>query len=88
VVVIQISLDEDDYLVPLYIKKKPASATMLVAKDQRKQVSAAYGVSGIPANFLIDKNGTIQHYGSGFGSGTETRLREWIDSALGDAIKK
>jgi hypothetical protein len=88
VVVIQISLDEEDYLVPLYLKKKPASATMLVAKDQRKQVQDAYSVNGIPANFVIDKTGMIRNYGSGYGPGLENKLREWIDAALGTATKK
>ncbi len=87
-VVIQISLDEEDYLVPLYLKKKPASATMLVAKDQRKQVQDAYSVNGIPANFVIDKTGMIRNYGSGYGPGLENKLREWIDAALGTATKK
>lgn len=87
-VVIQISLDDEDYLVPLYIKKKPASVTMLVARDQRKQVGDAYSVSGIPANFLIDQAGVIRHYKAGFGSGGENLLREWIDSALGSTGKK
>ena len=87
-VVIQISLDEEDYLVPLYVKKKPASATMLVARDQRKQVGDAYGVLGIPANFLVDKAGMIRHYGAGYGTGTEDKMREWINSALGSSDKK
>ncbi len=87
-VVIQISLDEEDYLVPLYLKQKPASATMLVAKDQKKQVQDAYKVSGIPANFVIDKTGMIRNYGSGYGPGLENKLREWIDAALGTAAKK
>ena len=87
-VVIQISLDEEDYLVPLYIKKKPATATMLVARDQRKQVEDAYGVSGIPANFLIDKAGIIRNYGAGYGTGTEDKLRAWIDAALGNTDKR
>jgi peroxiredoxin len=88
VVVIQISVDEEDYLVPMYLKQKPASATMLVAKDQSKQVQDAYGVNGIPANFLIDKTGIVRNNGSGYGPGLENELREWIDAALGTAAKK
>jgi hypothetical protein len=70
------------------MKKKPASATMLVARDQRKQVGDTYGVSGIPANFLIDKAGMIRHYGAGYGPGTEDKMREWINSASGSSDKK
>ncbi len=87
-VVIQISIDEEDYLVPLYLKKKPASATMLVAKEQSKQIQDAYKVNGIPANFVIDKAGEIRNYGSGFGPGLENELRGWIDAALKAAAEK
>lgn len=87
-VVIQISVDEEDYLVSLYLKQKPASAMMLVAKDQSKRVQDAYGVNGIPANFVIDMTGIIRNHGSGYGPGLENKLREWIDTALGTASKK
>jgi hypothetical protein len=88
VVVIQISTDEEDYLVPLYLKKKPASATMLVAKDQEKQIENAYSLEGIPTNFLIDKTGIIRNCGSGYGPGLENELRKWIDAALATTTKK
>jgi hypothetical protein len=88
VAVIQISIDDEDYLVSLYLKKKPASATMLLPKDQLKQIQDAYSVNGIPANFLIDRTGMIRHYNAGYGPGLENKLREWIDAALGTAAKK
>jgi hypothetical protein len=87
VAVIQVSIDEEDYLVPLYIKMKPASATMLVAKDQAKQVQDAYKVNGIPANFLIDTTGTIQDFSSGFGPGVPAELRRAIDAVLQSSKK-
>lgn len=81
-----ISIDEEDFLVPLYLKKKPASAVMLLSRDQRKPISDAYGVNGIPANFIIDKAGVVRNYGAGFGQGTEKKLRDWIETALGNGL--
>jgi hypothetical protein len=83
VAVVMISIDEEDLLVPLYLKKKPAAAVMLLSRDQRKPISDAYGVNGIPANFIIDKAGIVRNYGAGFGQGTEKKLRDWIETALG-----
>jgi hypothetical protein len=88
VVVIQISVDEEDYLVPMYLKQKPASATMLVAKAQGKQIQTLYSVEGIPANFIIDKSGVIRNYGYGYGPGVSKTMREWIDADLGTAARK
>jgi hypothetical protein len=80
-----ISLDEEDFLVPMYLKKHPFSATMLVAKDQRDRIKSAYSVEGIPANLVIDARGTIQRFGSGYGPGVGGELRKWLDEALSTA---
>ena len=61
---------------------------MLVAKNQKKQIENAYGVEGIPTDFLIDRDGIIRNFGSGYGPGLENKLREWIDAALGTTVKK
>ncbi len=82
VIVVMISLDEEDFLVPLYMKKHPASALMLLARADAKAIKAAYGVSGIPANFVIDAVGAVRHYSSGFGEGGEKKLRAEIEAAL------
>jgi hypothetical protein len=59
---------------------------MLLSRDQRKPISNAYGVNGIPANFIIDKAGVVRNYGAGFGQGTEKKLRDWIETALGNGL--
>lgn len=82
VIVAMISLDSEDFLVPLYMKQHPASTLMLLARDEGKKISDAYGVKGIPANFVIDAEGTVRHYSSGFGEGGEKKLRAQIEAVL------
>ena len=47
-----VNLDKEDFLVPLYLKKHPASGQVLLPKSDRKKTQDAYGVNGIPANFF------------------------------------
>jgi hypothetical protein len=80
-----INIDDEDFLVPLYLRKKPASATVLLPQEQVKHIMDAYGVKGIPTNVLIDKTGTVRNWSAGFGMRTEKDLRGWIDAALGNS---
>jgi hypothetical protein len=81
-----ISIDDEDFLVPLYLRRKPASATVLLPQEQVKHIMDAYGVRGIPTNVLIDKAGTVRYWGVGYGMRIEKDLRGWIDAALGGSI--
>ncbi len=82
VVVVMVSIDEEDFLVPLYLKKHPASAQVLLPKEARNKTQNAYGVNGIPANFFLDRQGVVRFYQVGFGTGAEKRFRETLDSLL------
>ncbi len=72
----------------MYIKYHPNSSTMLLAREQLKQIKDAYNTEGYPTNILIDKGGVIRHYGSGMGPSLPKELRGWIDEALGAPVKK
>ncbi len=72
----------------MYIKYHPTSATMLLAREQVKQIKDAYNAEGYPTTILIDKGGVIRHYGTGMGAGIPKELREWIDEALGTPASK
>lgn len=80
--VVMISLDAEDFLVPLYMKKYPTSALMLVARDEEKKISDAYRVRGIPVSFVIDAEGVVFYNSVGFKEGDEKKLRAQIEAAL------
>lgn len=82
VAVLMVSLDEDDYLVHIYAKRKPASAIILPAANQAKRLRDAYGVVGIPATLVIDRDGVVRYFNTGFRQGVEKTFRVWIDSLV------
>ncbi len=72
----------------MYIKYHPTSSTMLLAREQLKQIKDAYNAEGYPTNIVIDKGGVIRQYGTGMGAGVPKKLRVWIDEALGAPASK
>jgi hypothetical protein len=80
VAVVMVNIDEEDFLVPLYLKKHPASAQVLLVGQDGKKTEDAYGINGIPTNFFLDQKGIVRSYMLGFDS--EKKLRENLDSLL------
>ena len=52
---------------------------MPVLLDGEFELATGYGVRAIPAIFVIDHGGIIQHTKRGWGSGSVEMLQEWID---------
>ena len=53
---------------------------MIVDHDQI--AASAYGITGFPTVFLIDKSGTIRYRNVGVSEGIETILEDQIESLL------
>ena len=79
---IQISIDEEPFLVPIFLKKIPTQATILLTE---KDLDKSYGVNGIPATFIIDQKGIVRFNHTGFGPGGEKDLMDKIDKLLDEA---
>jgi peroxiredoxin len=56
------------------------SVTYLNAPDIGTQISDAYGITGVPEIFVIDRHGNIAEHA--IGDITTTQLIEWVDTAL------
>jgi thiol-disulfide isomerase/thioredoxin len=82
VAVVMINTDEEAFRVPLYLKKKPAAATVLMKDDKVENV---YSVQGIPLTVIIDRKGVIRYRAVGFGAGKENELRKKIDELLSES---
>ncbi len=50
---------------------------MPVIVDENGELARLYGVRGVPASYLVDKNGIIRFVESGFTTETGLRLRLW-----------
>ncbi|MFO8059448.1 MAG: TlpA disulfide reductase family protein [Bacillota bacterium] len=55
---------------------------MQVLLDGDGQLHSSYGVSGIPAIFVIDAGGIIRHTETGWGSGSVQTLGEWVEELV------
>jgi peroxiredoxin len=62
--IIGISVDSSQAKVAAFLKKVPVTFPILI--DQKGDVAEAYRFSGLPAGFLIDKNGIIRKQYKGF----------------------
>ncbi|QYU67632.1 TlpA family protein disulfide reductase [Leptolyngbya sp. 15MV] len=65
---------------PVAFKKEHGFTYTLALKAD--EVAARYGVTGIPAFFVIDRQGQIVHSGVGFGPGTEGDLTAAVRAAI------
>jgi peroxiredoxin len=76
--VLTINLDQRSESVPPFVRKNDYQFPVLLDADNR--VSTAYDVSGIPANFIIDRSGKIIWSCAGG--------IDWSDHALQQAVEK
>jgi peroxiredoxin len=76
--VLTINLDQRSESVPPFVRKNDYQFPVLLDADNR--VSTAYDVSGIPANFIIDRRGKIIWSCAGG--------IDWSDPTLQQAVEK
>jgi len=62
-VILAISLDADPGVVPTYVKTHGFTFTVLV--DPKMEIANTYGVRGLPASFIIDRQGNMAAYAIG-----------------------
>lgn len=62
--VLAISLDASEASILKYLLKTPLTFPVMI--DKKSDVADAYGFSGLPAGFLIDKHKIIRHRYVGF----------------------
>ena len=79
-VVLSINLRENPAAVRPFLAQN--GFTMKVLMDTNGGVANAWGVDGIPALFVIDKEGTVRHHEVGYDPAMENRLAEVITGLL------
>ena len=78
-VVLAISVDRQKQVVPSYIWENGYTFPVLLADGE---VQLAYKVHGIPALYLIDREGSVRFYQRGFRPGLEERISGTISGLL------
>ena len=62
--------------VAAYLRQQ--GLTMPVLLDEAGQLAQAWGVNGVPATFIIDRDGGIVHAAMGYSTEWGLRLRLWL----------
>lgn len=79
--VVAISLDEDKGDMEAFLKKNPVPFAIL--RDAKSKLAEKVGVEGIPASFLLDREGKVRHAHVGFsGDKTKKELAAQIEALL------
>jgi peroxiredoxin len=71
----------NDIEVAEFMKKKGISSWVAIA-DEEGDISRSYGVSAVPATFIIDEDGKIRFKTAGFTSEWGLKLRLWLARLL------
>jgi cytochrome c biogenesis protein CcmG, thiol:disulfide interchange protein DsbE len=53
--------------------------TMNAFHDSGREMHRVYGVTGIPATFIIDHKGVLRHHKVGWGQATLQEVTGWVD---------
>lgn len=81
-IILAISVDEDLSAMEAFLKKTPASFTVL--RDAGQKLVTVTGIAAMPSSFLLDGQGRVRFLHTGF-KGDETRreYRKEIEGLLG-----
>ena len=55
-----------------------AGLVMPVLMDEDGEIARSWGVSGVPATFVVNTSGDISHAGMGYATELGMRLRLWL----------
>jgi len=64
-----------------YLKDKGVDYPVL--NDPQGSIARRYGVSGVPASFILDSKGEVRFVTRGYTSGLGIRLRLWLAGVMG-----
>jgi peroxiredoxin len=78
--VVVVNLDEEVADAHVFLSKHIADFT--VVADTTKQCAKDFNVEGMPASYLIDRNGVIRHTHVGFRNEDTKELREIVEKLL------
>lgn len=82
--VLALSTDMDDDVVQPFINENDYTFTVLHADDA---VQRAYGITGIPVVYLVDRQGRVRWHRMGFTAGGEEEMGQEIEKLLDEPIE-
>lgn len=81
--VLAINVDEDPREAEAFLARHPVSFTL--AADPEGSCSRRFRIAGMPASYLVDRQGIVRYAGRGFRAGEAASLRRLAEDLLGRA---
>lgn len=81
--VLMVNIDSERFKVGPFLKKNPASATVVLSDGS---VEDRYGLQSIPLTLALDRKGMIRLRKLGFNPGSEHELRGAIEALLKEPV--
>ncbi|MBW2420168.1 MAG: hypothetical protein JRH19_16620, partial [Deltaproteobacteria bacterium] len=69
--------DENPEEIEDFFREYPSPQLQIVATDRRRVHIQKYGVSGTPTFVLVDAQGTVRHYQTGYDVDDGLRVEGW-----------
>jgi peroxiredoxin len=80
--VIAVSLDERQKDAEAFLESRPHELRVMF--DPKAKILAAFGASGVPTSYVIDRRGVIRFSHEGYDETTEASYRREIDALLAE----
>ena len=80
--IVAVNLDQRQKDAAAFLAVHPHE--MVVVFDPRARMLEAFGATGIPSSYLIDRQGTVRYRHSGYMAGTDAQYRQQLDLLLAE----
>lgn len=82
-VIIGVNQDETAAEMKEFLEKNAVSFPLV--RDVDHAIAQDSGIAGMPTSVLVDRAGVIRHIQTGFGRGSEEKLRLQVEALLGES---
>ena len=77
-----VNIDKDKELADRFVAEKLAGVKLTLLHDGGGALLARYGASGMPALYLIDRDGVVRHVEAGYDTAALKRVEGVLDSLV------
>jgi peroxiredoxin len=78
-----VNIDKDGDLANRFVAEKLADVKLTLLRDRGGTLLSRYGASGMPALYLIDRDGVVRHVEAGYETQALTRVEQAIETLVG-----
>jgi thiol-disulfide isomerase/thioredoxin len=77
-----VNIDHDGKLADRFVTERLADTRMTLLRDDGGALLARYGAEGMPALYVIDRDGVVRHVEAGYETAALTRVERVLDDLV------